>query len=173
MKNLTAMQETWSLIPVLGRSPGEGHDSLLQDSCPQNSMEWGSWWATVHRLTKSRTQLRETLSLLSLSLHVSLSSSNSVSHSVMSDSLRSHRLQDHQAPLSVGFSRQEYWSGLPFPSPEDLLDPGMESGCPILQADCFPFEIQGRPWVSLSKLFNITNSQLLHLQVGMITFIAP
>ena len=33
----------------------------------------------------------------------------------------------HQAPLSVGFSRQEYWSGLPFPSPGDLPDPGIES----------------------------------------------
>ena len=41
----------------------------------------------------------------------------------------------HQAPLSTGFSRQEYWSGLPFPSPEDLLDPGIEPGSPALQAD--------------------------------------
>ena len=32
----------------------------------------------------------------------------------------------HQAPLSIGFSRQEHWSGLPFPSPEDLRDPGIE-----------------------------------------------
>ena len=41
----------------------------------------------------------------------------------------------HQAPLSMGFSRQEYWSGLPFPSPEDLPDPGIELGSPALQAD--------------------------------------
>ena len=34
----------------------------------------------------------------------------------------------HQAPLSMGFSRQEYWSGLPFPAPGDLLDPGIEPG---------------------------------------------
>ena len=34
-----------------------------------------------------------------------------------------------QAPLSMGFSRQEYWSGLPFPSPGDLSDPGMEPAC--------------------------------------------
>ena len=38
----------------------------------------------------------------------------------------------YQAPLSVGFSRQEYWSGLPFPSPEDLSDPGIEPGYPAL-----------------------------------------
>ena len=38
-----------------------------------------------------------------------------------------------QAPLSMGFSRQEYWSGLPFPSPEDLSDPGIEPWSPALQ----------------------------------------
>ena len=50
-----------------------------------------------------------------------------VSHSVMSNSLPF---------LSMGFSRQDYWSGLPFPSPRDLLDPGIEPGSPALQADC-------------------------------------
>ena len=41
----------------------------------------------------------------------------------------------HQAPLSLGFPRQEYWSGLPFPSPGDILDLGIESGSPAFQAD--------------------------------------
>ena len=41
-------------------------------------------------------------------------------------------------PLSVGFSRQEYWSGLPFPSPGDLADPGIKPGSPALQADSLP-----------------------------------
>ena len=40
----------------------------------------------------------------------------------------------YQAPLSIGFSRQEYWSGLPFTSPGDLPDPGIEPGSPALQA---------------------------------------
>ena len=40
-----------------------------------------------------------------------------------------------QAPLSMEFSRQEYWSGLPFPSPRDLPNPGIESRSPALQAD--------------------------------------
>ena len=40
-----------------------------------------------------------------------------------------------QAPLSMGFSRQEYWSGLPFPSTGDLPDPGMKPRSPALQAD--------------------------------------
>ena len=47
----------------------------------------------------------------------------------------------HQAPLSMGFSRQEYWSGLPFPSPGDLPNPGIEPGCPALQANDLPTEL--------------------------------
>jgi len=43
----------------------------------------------------------------------------------------------------MGFSRQEYWSGLPFPSPEDLPDPGTEPRCPTLQADFLPSEPLG------------------------------
>ena len=50
-----------------------------------------------------------------------------------------------QASLSVGFSRQEYWSGLPFHSPGDLLDPGIEPRSPILQADSLQFEPPGKP----------------------------
>ena len=46
----------------------------------------------------------------------------------------------HQAPPSMGFSRQEYWSGLPFPSPGDLPDPGIEPRSPTLQADALTSE---------------------------------
>ena len=59
--------------------------------------------------------------------------------SVVFDSLRPHGLA-LQAPLSMGFSRQEYWSGLPFPSPRNLSDPGIEPGSPALQADSLPSE---------------------------------
>ena len=51
----------------------------------------------------------------------------------------------HQAPPSVGFSRQEYRSGLPFPSPGDLPDPGIEPGSPALQTDALPSEPPGKP----------------------------
>ena len=47
----------------------------------------------------------------------------------------------HQAPPSMGFSRQEYWSGLPFPSPGDLPDPGIEPRSPALQADALTSEL--------------------------------
>ena len=45
-----------------------------------------------------------------------------------------------QAPPCMGFSKQEHWSGLPFPSPVDLPDPGIKSGSPSVQADALPFE---------------------------------
>ena len=63
-----------------------------------------------------------------------------VSHSVMSDYFETPWAVILQAPLSMGFSRQEYWHGLPFPSLGDLPNPGIESGSPTLQADSLPSE---------------------------------
>ena len=51
----------------------------------------------------------------------------------------------HQASLSMGFSRQEYWSGLPFPFPGGLPDPGIEPRSPTLQSDALPSEPPGKP----------------------------
>ena len=51
----------------------------------------------------------------------------------------------HQAPPSMGFSRQEYWSELPFPSPGDLPDPGIEPRSPTLQADALTSAPPGKP----------------------------
>ena len=53
----------------------------------------------------------------------------------------------HQGPLSMGFSRQEYWSGLPFPSPGDLPDPGIEHGSPALEADALTSEPPEKPYM--------------------------
>ena len=50
-----------------------------------------------------------------------------------------------QAPLSMGFSRQDCWSGVPFPSPGDLLNPGIEPWSPALQGDALPSELLGKP----------------------------
>ena len=52
-------------------------------------------------------------------------------------------------PLSTGYPRQEYWSGLPIPSPGDLSDPGTEPGSPALPADSLPTELSGKPKVLL------------------------
>ena len=49
--------------------------------------------------------------------------------------------------MSMGLSRQEYWSGLPFPSPGDLPNPGMEPRSPALQGDSLPFDPQGKPTI--------------------------
>ena len=51
----------------------------------------------------------------------------------------------YQASLSMGFSRQEYWSGLPFPSPGDLPNPGIEPRSPALEADTLTSEPPGKP----------------------------
>ena len=66
----------------------------------------------------------------------------------MSDSATSRTVAP-QASLSMGFSKQDYWSGLPFPSPEDVSDPGIEPGSPALQADSLMFELQGSPLIFL------------------------
>ena len=56
--------------------------------------------------------------------------------SVVSDSVNSLTVA-HQAPLSIGFPRQEYWNGLPFPSPGDLTNPGIDSASPALASGLF------------------------------------
>ena len=70
-----------------------------------------------------------------------------LSCSVVSDSVTLWAVA-HQALLSMGFSRQEYWKGLPFPPPGDLPDPGMKPLSPVssaLQADSLPFSHWGSP----------------------------
>ena len=75
----------------------------------------------------------------------------------------------YQDPLSMGFSRQEYWSGLPFSSPGDLPDPGIESQSPTLQADTLTSKPPGKPY-HLSKFhiyvliycIGVSLSDLLH-----------
>ena len=61
----------------------------------------------------------------------------------------------HQAPLSMGFSRQVYWSGLPFPTPEDLPNPGIEPGSLALQADSLLSELQGSPCYSVAMTIRL------------------
>ena len=63
---------------------------------------------------------------------------------VVSDSC-DHKTVACQAPLFMGFSRREYWSGLPFSSPGDLPNSGIEPGSPALQEHSLPTELQGKP----------------------------
>ena len=78
----------------------------------------------------------------------------------------------HQAPPSLGFSRQEHWSGLPFPSPEVLPDPGVEPGSPALQVDSLLSEPPGKPYVThilpqLKQFFKLHNKNRVHGENGV------
>ena len=74
-----------------------------------------------------------------------------VSLSVMSDSMQPAQTVVSQSPLSMGFPKQEDWSGLPFSSLEDLSNPGIEPGYPVLQADFLPSEPWGRSITSFGR----------------------
>ena len=73
-----------------------------------------------------------------------------VSGSVISNSATPWTIA-HQAPLSMGFSRQGYWSGLPCPPPGDLPNPGIKLGSPVLQADSLLSEPPGKPYSLVNK----------------------
>ena len=64
----------------------------------------------------------------------------------------------YQASLSIGFARQEYWSGLPFPSPGDVPDPGIEPRSPALQADTLPSELPGNLPRLLKHIIRLTDA---------------
>ena len=73
----------------------------------------------------------------------------------------------HQAPLSMGFSRQECWSGLPFPSPGDLLDPGIEPTSPALASRFFTTEPPGKSLVLIFFFFlGVNTIHLVKTELG-------
>ena len=70
----------------------------------------------------------------------------------------------HQVPLSIEFSRQEYWSGLPFPLSGNLPNPGIECRFPALQGDSLPSEPSGKPInVQTPTINNILMMKLSHV----------
>ena len=72
-----------------------------------------------------------------------------------------------QAPLSIGFFRQEYWSGQPLPSPRDLPNTGIKPGSPAFQADSLPFEPPGKP------MLMHCNECILRLKVYWLSNLLP
>ena len=68
----------------------------------------------------------------------------------------------YQAPPSMGSSRQEYWSRLPFPSPGNLPNPGIEPKSPVLQADSLPTELQGKPWKMKVSFLSLASESSKH-----------
>ena len=149
-------------VPGLGRSPGGGNGNPSQYSGLDNSMDGGAWWATVHGVTKSRTRLRLSIAyhnkvnvlnatylytqewlwwqvlchMCILQFFYSKTRPLIFSLKYVSE-VASHVwlfttswTVAHQAPQSLAFSR--HWSGLPFPSPGDLPNQGIEPGSPAL-----------------------------------------
>ena len=91
---------------------GEGNGTPLQYSCLENPMDRGAWWATVHGVAKSRTGLRD----FTFTFHFHALEKEMAIHS----SVLAWRIPGTVEPdglPSMGFSRQEHWSGLPFASP--------------------------------------------------------
>ena len=80
------------------------------------------------------------------------------SHSVVSDSFVTPLIVAHHTSLSLGFSRQEYWSGLPFPSPGDLLNPAIKPECPLhWQADSLLLSHLGSHYNTYTTLYYLLN----------------
>ena len=123
-------------IPGSGRSPGEGNGNLLQYSCLENPMDGEAWWATVQGVSKSRTRLSNfTFTFKSrrgASLVAQLVKKVEVKPFSRVRLFETPWTVAYHVPLSMGFSRQEHWSGLPFPTPGDLADPGIEPRSPAL-----------------------------------------
>ena len=94
-----------------------------------------------------------------------------ISCSVASDSFRSPWAAAHQAPLSVEFSRHEYWSGWTFPSPGDLPDPGVKRGSPALQADSLPLRHQDIQTIRLEVRLTRTLNQIKLNKATPLSFI--
>ena len=132
------------LIPVLGRSPWEGHGSPLHYSCLENPMDRRAWWATViglHRVGHDWSHL-----CVAWSTH-----SNMYIWKWKWKLLSCVRLFTTLWTIeSMWFSRPEYWSGWPFPSPGDLPNPGIEPRSLSLQANSLPAEPQGKPNMYIS-----------------------
>ena len=84
--------------------------------------------------------------------HAALQSCLLFSRSVVSNSFAVSWTIAHQAPLSMGFSRQEYWSGLASPPPEDLPEPGIEPDSPALAEGFFTTEPPGKLYVELDPV---------------------
>ena len=93
------------------------------------------------------------------------------SRSVVSHSVEIPWTIAHQAPLSIGFPRQEHWSGWPFPFPENLLDPGIEPRSPALAGGCFTIEPVLDHANNIPKWAMVVDSELLtvlHVNLGCV-----
>ena len=135
----------------LGLSAHEWFQPGLPWSPPP--LQAGSAWCPVTKLTVLPRELsQKVVKDLKVPDCFSSSSLSVLSCSVVSDSFVTPWTVTDQAPPSLGFSRQEYWSGLPFPSPGDLPNPGIEPRSPALQVESLPSGPPGKPPSSVYQL---------------------
>ena len=108
----------------------------------EETMAWTIHWAEINLGLNCARLNRNQISLFCPHSQVLSKGSEKscLTRSVIPNSLRLHGLQ---TPLSMGFSRQGYWSGLPFPSPGDFPNPGIKPGSPALQRNSLPIELYG------------------------------
>ena len=92
---------------------------------------------------------------------------------VVSNSLRTSWTVARQAPLSMEFSRQEYWSGLPFPPPGVLLNPGIEPVSPVLAGGLFTPESPGKPLMTFGHHCGIVQSSFTALRILCVLLLYP
>ena len=137
---------------------GEGHGNPLRCSCLENPRDGGAWWAAVHGVAQTRTRLKRLSSSSRLCEKPHVLISMPVTWRFLISQWKCWSLSRvrlfatpwtvaHQALLSMGLSRQEYWSGLPFPSPGELPDPGIKPVSPELHTDSLPSEPSGKPFI--------------------------
>ena len=117
-------------------------------------------WTVARQASLSITNSQNSLKLMSME---SVMPSSHLSHVQL---FATPWTVAHQAFLSMRFSRQEYWSGLPFPSPGDLPDPGIKPGSSALQADSLPPEPPGKSrfilWAPLKGIWIIHDGVVSH-----------
>ena len=123
-------------VPGVGRSRGGERGNALQYSRLENPMDRGAWRASVPGATQSRTRLSDRRLYLLYACGLSHFSRVQIFATLLTVPC--------QAPLSMGFSRREYWSGLPCPPPGDLPDPGIEPTSLTLAGRLFTTELPGK-----------------------------
>ena len=128
---------------------GEGNGNPLWCSCLENPRDGGAWWAAVYGVAQSRTRLKRLSSSSSSCIILCTSKAGSCFCFLVQCKcqLLSH-VRLFVTPWmiqSMEFSRPEYWSGQPFPSPGDLPNPGIEPRSPALQVDSLLAEPPGKP----------------------------
>ena len=154
---------SWEMVGVLPGFKGEGHNPVtspaLRLEFQRPSFPWKNLWVDILCLFRDADSINSNDRWPLPRARLVLDSAAEINWfhpmvlqvekwkwtcSVMSDSATPWTVA-YQAPPSMRFSRQEYWSGWPFPSPGDLPNPGIELGSPSLQTDTFPSEPPGKP----------------------------